>query len=95
MPVHNWPVGVPWLASGMEPEHWSRDFAETKRAEIFRGAIVRTPIPRWNRCRTAIGRKDLYLLPPLGPRRSSIPARSTGFVFRDLGEAPRNETVPR
>ena len=42
---------------------------------------------------TVIARKDLYL--PLGPGRPSIPGRSTGFVFRDLREIPRNETVPR
>ena len=62
----------------MEPEHWSRDFAETKRAEIFRGAIVRTPIPRWNRRRTAIAGKDLLPL-TIPQRKSSILGRSTGL----------------
>ena len=44
-PVRNWPARAPWPASGMEPEHWPRDYSDAKRAEMCRGAIVRTPIP--------------------------------------------------
>ena len=45
MPVHNWPVGVPWLASGMEPERRFRDSLEAKRAKMYRGCDCQDPDP--------------------------------------------------
>ena len=45
MPVHNWPAGEPWPASGMEPKYRLRECSEYPKAKGVPWGVCRRPVP--------------------------------------------------